>query len=145
MWDGWGPEMEFTAFSSPRVSASHPPPRQASALRAVCVTPAGEVETVVLVPTEPRLAMMGLIAYASSTSLTRLDLLTVVELTSRLSMWATTEIAGWPNLRATRVACAMGHCRDIVHGTAVFTGAQDSAGNPLSLTAAQNAHVRDLT
>jgi hypothetical protein len=111
----------------------------------VCVTPVGEVETVVLLPTEPRLAVLGLIAYGSSTPLTRLDLLTVVELTSRLSMWATTEIAGWPNLRATRVACAMGHCREIVHGPAVFTGAQDSAGNPLSLTAARNAHVRDLT
>jgi hypothetical protein len=49
---GLGPEMEFTVFSPPRVSASHPPPRQPTALRAVCVTPTGEVETVVLLPTD---------------------------------------------------------------------------------------------
>jgi hypothetical protein len=66
---------------------------------------------------------MGLIAYASSVTVTRVDLLSVVELTCRLSMWTSTEIAGWPNLRATRVACALGYCREIVHGTAVFTAA----------------------
>jgi hypothetical protein len=68
---------------------------------------------------------MGLIAYASSVTVTRVDLLSVVELTCRLSMWTSTEIAGWPNLRATRVACALGYCREIVHGTAVFTAALD--------------------
>lgn len=145
MWDGWGPELEFAAFSPPLVSAFRSPPRQANPLRALCITPTGQVETVVVFPTDPRLAVMGLIAYGSSTALTMVDLLTVVKLTSRLSLWTTTEISGWPNLRATRVACAVGHCREIVHGTAVFTGALDSTDNPISLTAAQTAHVRDLT
>ncbi|HJT03993.1 MAG TPA: hypothetical protein VJ757_10245 [Pseudonocardiaceae bacterium] len=36
----------------------------------------------------------------------------------------------WPNLRATRVACALGHCREIVYSAAVVTGALDATGNP---------------
>jgi hypothetical protein len=116
-----------------------PPASQVSVLQALYVTPTGSVDTAVLVPTHPRLAVLGLIGYASSTSLTRVDLLTVVELTSRLSMWTSTETVHRPNLRATRVACALGYCRDIVSGTA------DPAGNPTSLSAAQTAHVRDLT
>lgn len=109
------------------------------------ITPTGWVDTAVLLPTQPRLAVMGLIAYASSITLTRVDLLTVVDLTCRLSMWTSTETAQWPNLRATRAACALGYCREIVHGTAVFTAALDPTGNPTSLSAAQAMHVRDLT
>lgn len=144
--DGWATECEFTAFSPPLVST--PPTHSgdgAIALRAVCVTPTAHVDTAVLLSTEPRPAVMGFIAYGSSTTLTMVDLLTVVELTSRLSMWTSTETAEWPNLCATRVACALGYCREMVHGTAVFTGALDTTGNPIGLTAAQTAHVRDLT
>jgi hypothetical protein len=130
---------------APLVSTPHPPRRQAIAIRAVCVTPTGRVGTAVLLSTDSRLAVMGFIAYGSSTTLTMVDLLTVVELTSRLRMWTSTETAEWPNLCATRVACALGYCREMVHGTAVFTGALDTTGNPISLTAAQTAHVRDLT
>lgn len=89
------------------------------------ITPTGWVDTAVLLPTQPRLAVMGLIAYSSSHILIRVDLLTVVELTCWLSMWTSTETAGWPNLRATRVAGALGHCREVVHGTAVLTAALD--------------------
>jgi cytochrome b len=88
---------------------------------------------------------MGLIAYTSSNTLTKVGLLTVVELTCRLSMWTSTEMAGWPNLWATRVASALGYCREIVHGTAVFTAALDSTGNPTRFSAAQVMRVRDLT
>ena len=112
--------MQFTAFSPPDWT-SPPPARQASALRALYVTPTGSVDTAVLLPTQPRLAVLGLIGYGSSTPLTRVELLTVVELTARLSMWTITETVQRPNLRATRVACALGHCREIVYGTAVFT------------------------
>jgi hypothetical protein len=58
---------------------------------------------------DPRLAVLGLIGYASSTSLTRIDLLTVVELTPRLGVWASTQTVHRPNLRAIRVVCALGH------------------------------------
>jgi hypothetical protein len=56
---------------------------------------------------------MGVIAYSSSNTSTRVDLLTVVELTCRLNMWTSTETARWPNLRATRVAGALGYSREI--------------------------------
>lgn len=112
---------------------------------AVWVTSTGRVDTAVLLPTDPRLAVLGLIAYGSSTNLTAPELLTVIELTPRLAMWTTTETRGWPNLCATRVAAAFGHCRDIVNGTTVFTGALNTTEHPTSLTAAQAAHVRDLT
>ena len=136
--------MQFTAFSPPDWT-SPPPARQASALRALYATPTGSVDTAVLLPTQPRLAVLGLIGYGSSTPLTRVELLTVVELTACLSMWTITETVQRPNLRATRVACALGHCRDIVYGTAVFTGALDARRNPTSVSVAQITHVRDLT
>jgi uncharacterized membrane protein len=77
-----------------------------------------------MLPTEPRLAVLSLIAYASSTTLTAVERLTVVELTPHLSMCTSTELVGCPSLRATRVAAAFGHCQ-MVHGTAVFTGSLD--------------------
>lgn len=114
-------------------------------LRAVLVCSTGLIDTAVLLPTEPVTAVLGLIAYGSSTTLTLVQLLTAVELTPRLSMWASTEIHGAPNLRASRVATAFGYCHDMVYGTAVFTGPLDTTGNPTGLTATQAAHVRDLT
>ena len=114
-------------------------------LRAVWVTSTGLIDTAVLLPTEPVTAVLGLIAYGSSTTLTMVELLTVVELTPRLTMWASTEIDGWPNLCASRVAAAFGYCRDMVYGTAVFTGPLDTAGDPTGLSVTQAAHVRDLT
>jgi len=123
-----------------------PPPSQPSECAAgVVCHPTGSVDTAVLVPTHPRLAVLGLIGYASSTYLTRVDLLTVVELTSRPSMWTSTETVHRPNLRATKVACALGYRRDIVSGTAVFTAALGPRRQPTSLSAAPTAHVRDLT
>lgn len=119
--------------------------RGADPFLAVWVTSTGRIDTAALLPTDPRLAVLGLIAYGSSTTLTAPELLKVIELTPRLAMWTTTETDGWPNLCATRVAAAFGHCRDIVDGTAVFTGALDTTANPTSLTAAQAAHLRDLT
>jgi hypothetical protein len=112
-------------------------------LRAVWITAAGGIDTAVMLPTDPVLAVLGLIGYASSTTLTALDQLAVVELTPALSMWTSTEIAGHPSLCATQVAAALGH-RNIVHGTAVFTGRLDVAKNPTSLTGAQARHLRDL-
>lgn len=138
-------ESQFTALSAPLVSGSCCPRRQARSLQAVWITATGHIETAVLLPTDPRLAVMGLIAYGSSTTLAKVDLLASVALTPRLSMWTTSEITGWPNLRATKIACALGHCRDIVHGTAVFTGALDTTNNPIGLTAAQTVSLRDLT
>jgi hypothetical protein len=111
----------------------------------VWVTSTGLIDTAVLLPTEPVTAMLGLIAYCSSTTLTMVELLTVVELTPRLTMWSSTEIHGAPNLCATRVAAAFGHCRDMVYGTAVFTGPLDTTGDPTGLSVTQAAHVRDLT
>jgi hypothetical protein len=103
-------------------------------LRAVWVAATGGVETAVLLPTEPVVAVLGLISFGSSTVLSAVDELVVVELSPRLVMWTSTEIQGWPNLCATRVAAAFGHCRDMVCGTAGFS---------LSVTLA--ARVRDLT
>jgi hypothetical protein len=64
----------------------------------VWVTSTGLIDTAVLLPTEPVTAVLGLIAYGSSTTLTMVELLTVVELTPRLTMWSSTEIHGAPNL-----------------------------------------------
>ena len=82
-------------------------------LRAVWVTVTGRFSTA-----EPVLAVLGLIIYGSSaTTLAVVEPLRVVDLTSRLSMWTSmwtsTETDVWPNLCATRVACAFGHCRDV--------------------------------
>jgi hypothetical protein len=74
---------------------------------------------------------VGLISASSSPAATGAELL-AVELSPRLVMWTSTEIQGWPNLCATRVAAAFGHCRDMVCGTAVFTGARDTQANPTS-------------
>ena len=90
-------------------------------LRAMWITASGGVDTAVMLPTEPVLAVLGLIAYVSSTTLTAVERLTVVELTPHLSMWTSTNHDGCPSLCATRVAAAFGHC-EMVHGTAVFTG-----------------------
>ncbi|MGH3669349.1 MAG: hypothetical protein ACRDSH_01755 [Pseudonocardiaceae bacterium] len=132
----WGAEL--TPSSAPSGTGADP-------FLAVWVTSTGRIDTAALLPTDPRLAVLGLIAYGSSTTLTAPELLKVTELTPRLVRWTTTETDGWPNLCATRVAAAFGRCRDIVDGTAVFTGALDITANPTSLTAAQAAHVRDLT
>jgi hypothetical protein len=69
--------------------------------------------------------------------------LLAVELSPRLVMWSSTELPGWPNLCATRVAAAFGRCRDMVCGTAVFTGG--IPGNPASLSVTLAVRVRDLT
>ena len=114
-------------------------------LRAVWVAATGGVETAVLSPTEPVVAVWGLISFGSSTVLSGVDGLVVVELSPRLVMWTSTEIQGWPNLCATRVAAAFGHCGDIVCGTAVFTGARDTQAKPTILSATLAARVRDLT
>jgi hypothetical protein len=87
--------------------------------------------TAVLLLTEPVAAVLGLIAYSSSTTLTMVESLTVVALTPRLSMWASTGIHGWPNLCASRVAAAFGYCRDMVyrhrgvHRTSRYYGESD--------------------
>jgi hypothetical protein len=47
------------------------------------------------------------------------------------------------NMCATRVAAAFGRCRDMVCGTAVFTGG--IPGNPASLSVTLAVRVRDLT
>lgn len=107
------------------------------------ITASGGIDTAAMLPTEPVLAVLGLIAYVSSTTLTAVERLTVVELTPHLSMWTSTEIDGYPSLCATRVAAAVGHC-EMAHGTAVFTGPVAAASDPTSLTAAQAMHLRDL-
>ena len=113
------------------------------ALRAVWITASGGIDTAVMLPTDPVLALLGLIGHASSTTLTALDQLAVVELTPALSMWTSTELGGHPSLCATKVAAAFGH-RNLVCGTAVFTGRLDAEKNPTSLTGAQARHLRDL-
>jgi hypothetical protein len=66
---------------------------------------------------------------------------------ARLSMWTSTKTVHRTHLRATRVACALGHCRDATSCPTprVFTAALDTVGNPTSLSAGRTTHVRDLT
>jgi hypothetical protein len=111
-------------------------------LRVVWVAPTGGVETAVCFPTDPVAAVVGLICASSSPAVTVAELLAVA-LSPRLVMWTSTEIPGWPNLGATRVAAAFGRCRDMVCGTAVFTGG--IPGTPASLSITLAARVRDLT
>jgi hypothetical protein len=55
-------------------------------LRALWVTSTGLIDIAVLLPTEPVAAVLGSLAYGSSTTLAMVELLTVVDLTPRLSM-----------------------------------------------------------
>ena len=128
---------------APRSIPHFPSSTAVDPLRAMWITASGGVDTAVMFPTEPVLAVLGSIAYVSLTTLTAVERLTVVELTPHLSMWTSTNHDGCPSLCATRVAAAFGHC-ETVHGTAVFTGSLDVAKNPTSLTTAQATHLRDL-
>lgn len=112
-------------------------------LRAVWVAPTGGVETAVCFPTDPVAAVLGLISASNSPAANTVAEVLAVELSPRLVMWTSTEIPGWPNLCATRVAAAFGRCRDMVCGTAVFTGG--IPGNPASLSVTLAVRVRDLT
>jgi hypothetical protein len=121
-----------TRSSQARGSIRHPTSHAVAVpLRAVWVTASGGIDSAVMLATDPLLAVPGLIAYASSTTLTAVERLTVIELTSHLSTWTTTEIGENPSLCATKVAAAFGH-REIVRGTAVFTGSLTVQTIPLA-------------